>query len=112
MKEKAVTPTKHSTAYAVDEIYRTLSPKCSLDEKTKMCNYICDNLEEIQKVCDNATINNIMERIRLIASIETGRYLELNEKVKGMSTNEFIKFAGHHDEQKIFRFSDFGNKKK
>lgn len=49
MKEKAVTPTKHSTAYVVNEIYRTLSPKCSLDETTKMCNYICDNLEEIQK---------------------------------------------------------------
>jgi len=105
MKEKTVTPTKHSTAYAVDEIYRTLNPKCSLNETCKMANYICDNLEEIQKMCDNATINNIMGRIKLIADIETGRYPELYKKIKGMSMHEFIDFVGHNDEQRLFRFS-------
>ena len=97
MKEKIVEAAKHSIDYAVDRIYRTLSHRCSLNETCKMANYICDNLEEIQKVCDNAKINNIMGRIKLIADIETGRYPELHEKIKGMSMREFIDFVDHND---------------
>lgn len=95
----------------IDEIYKTLGPNYPCDKTCEITNYICDNLEEIQKLCGNAKINNIIERIRLITDISTGRFPELYEKIKTMTTEEFIEFAGNHEEQQLFSFSSFWDDK-
>jgi len=91
-------------------IYENLSPANSLGGVDNVMTYISDNLEKIREVYDEKILNNIMERIRIISSMETGRfqelYPELAKKIDNMSTEEFIEYVDSYidNERRLYRF--------
>jgi hypothetical protein len=98
----------------LEEIYQTTRyPSTYPNELDKKVEFITNNLEEIREICDEKKLNNIIERIRIISSMETGRfqelYPELSQKITKMTTEEFIKYIDSYvfDERRLYRFSEF-----